>query len=232
MTTNTPKAKQRKGTHWAMRLMDWALRNAMYLAMAVIIGAAGVAVYAGALYSATVFGFHGWSAYSFAALPDALMVVCTALQRRKNIEAAQRQAAQTWMRVGLGFSMLTNMIAALLTAAPGGRFFEQTSTDELWMQWFKLIGTLVYHGVVVLMLWGATETITKRSARMTSIQRQKPSATTTSAKPSTARAPRNAKGGKASAPTVAPIQVPLQLAPPAQTLDRLRRGQLVMSDLK
>ena len=112
--TNTPKPKQRNGKSWPVRILDWVLGNALYLAMAVIIAAAGIAVYQGALYSAQTFGFHGLGAQAFAALPDALMVVCMGWQRRRGITPEQRLVAQEWMRHALKFSVLTNMISALL----------------------------------------------------------------------------------------------------------------------
>ena len=124
------------------------------LALAAIVIAAFVAVFDGSLYSARAFAFTGWSAIAFAIMPDALMVLSAAKMRQTGISAAQHSTAKVSMYYGLVFSLLTNMIAAFLKYAPEGAI---TPT-------VLLIGAVAYHGVVVVFLWRAVETLTKTRA--------------------------------------------------------------------
>lgn len=124
------------------------------LALIAIVGAAFVAVFEGSLYSATAFAFSGWSAIAFAIMPDALMVLSAAKMRQKGITAAQHHTAKVSMYYGLVFSLFTNMIAAFLKYAP----------EAMISPLFLLIGAIAYHGVVVIFLWRAVETLTKTRA--------------------------------------------------------------------
>lgn len=131
------------GTFLTSRSRDLAL-------VAIVIGAF-VAVFEGSLYSAKTFGFSGWSAIAFAVMPDALMVLAGAKMRQSGISAAQHTSARTSMYYGLVFSLLTNMIAAFLKYAPAA-----------WISpMFLLVGAVAYHGVVVIFLWRAAETLLK-----------------------------------------------------------------------
>lgn len=143
------------------RKVSEGLRNhGRTLALCLIIVAAGIAVFDGALYSATVFGFStvpymGWipsSATVFALMPDALMVLSAAKMRERNIHPEQWEAARKSMRFGLFFSLFTNMNAAVLHIIP---------SDAWWLPLYINIMTVIYHGVVVLILWYAVETVTK-----------------------------------------------------------------------
>lgn len=217
--------KQLRRAKLVKGVVRWLTSRSRDLAMVAIIVGSGIAVFDGALYSATAFGFAGVSAVAFALMPDALMVLSAAKMRQPGISPTQHATARKSMRFGLGFSLITNMIAAILRGAP-----EHWITPEM-----LFAGAVAYHGVVVLILWFATETLTKvRAGRAGagSPVAAKPSAAKESSKPRATRSTSNTKAGKGTEPTTAPIRVPLQLAPPAQTLDRLRRGQLVMSDLK
>lgn len=124
------------------------------LAIGAIVAASFVAVFDGALYSATAFAFVGWSAIAFALMPDALMVVGAAKMREAGITPTQHKAAKRAMHFGLAFSLFTNMVAAFLRYAP-----KHWITEEL-----LLIGAIVYHGVVVIILWLAVEALTKTKA--------------------------------------------------------------------
>jgi hypothetical protein len=124
------------------------------LALCAIVIAAFVAVFDGSLYSATHFAFSGWSAYAFAVMPDALMVLSAAKMRQTGISAAQHHSAKVSMYYGLVFSLFTNMIAAFLKYAPPS-----------WITPMLLLtGAIAYHGVVVIFLWRAVETLTKTRA--------------------------------------------------------------------
>lgn len=156
-TNSAPRARSRA----AARRAAW--RNAMKavgtfltsrsrdLALMAIVGGAFVAVFDGSRYSAVTFSFIGFSAIAFAIMPDALMVLAAAKMRQVGITAAQWRTARTWMRASLAFSLFTNMIAAFLRNAP-----EAWITREL-----LLVGAIIYHGMVVVFLWGATEVLTK-----------------------------------------------------------------------
>lgn len=124
------------------------------LALIAIVLAAFVAVFEGSLYSATAFAFTGLSAVAFAIMPDALMVLSAAKMRQKGITAAQHHTAKVSMYYGLVFSLFTNMIAAFLKYAPEGMISPL----------FLLVGAIAYHGVVVIFLWRAVETLTKTRA--------------------------------------------------------------------
>lgn len=133
------------GTFLTSRFRDIAL-------LAIVLGAF-VAVYDGSLYSATKFSFVGWSAVAFAIMPDALMVLSGAKMRQVGITAAQHAVARRSMRIGLMFSLVTNMIAAFMRNAP------EMVTPE-----FVLVGAIAYHGMVVVFLWCASETLLKTRA--------------------------------------------------------------------
>jgi hypothetical protein len=124
------------------------------LAITAIVLGAFVAVFDGSLYSAKAFAFTGASAIAFAIMPDALMVLSAAKMRQLHITAVQRAAARRAMHVSLAFSMLTNMVAAFLRYAPA-----QLITKEM-----LLVGAIVYHGMIVIFLWLAVETLTKTRA--------------------------------------------------------------------
>jgi hypothetical protein len=133
---------------------DFLNNRSRDLALTAIVLAAFVAVFEGSLYSAREFAFTGWSAYAFAVMPDALMVLSAAKMRQTGISAAQHHTAKVSMYYGLVFSLLTNMIAAFLKYAPQG-----------WVTPIMLLtGAIVYHGVVVIFLWRAVETLTKTRA--------------------------------------------------------------------
>lgn len=121
------------------------------LALVAIVLGAFVAVFDGSLYSARTFGFHGWSAYAFAVMPDALMVLSAAKMRQTGIAKAQWETAHKWMNIALRFSLLTNMIAAFLRNAPA--------------HWITplmiLIGAIAYHGMIVIFLKGAVDVLTR-----------------------------------------------------------------------
>jgi hypothetical protein len=122
------------------------------LALTAIVLGAFVAVFQGSVYSATTFGFSGNSAIAFAIMPDALMVLSAARMRRVGAGTVPHRTARTSMYYGLVFSLLTNMIAALLRYAPSS-----------WITPAVLLaGAVIYHGVVVIFLWRAVETLTKK----------------------------------------------------------------------
>lgn len=131
------------GTFLTSRSRDIAL-------LAIVIGAF-VAVFDGSLYSATTFSFHGWSAKAFAIMPDALMVLSAAKMRQVGITKAQWLTAHRWMKIALGFSLVTNMIAAFLRNCPAQ-----------WITGFVLLaGAVAYHGMIVVFLKGAVDVLTK-----------------------------------------------------------------------
>lgn len=145
---------------WRQRLGDFVTRRFRDLALACIVLAAFVGVYDGSFYSATAFSFMGWSAYAFAAMPDALMVLSAAKMREQGITPTQHDAARKAMRFGLLFSLATNMIAAALRQAPA--VLQWTiSVGTIDIRPVAFIGAVVYHGVVVLILKHAVEVITK-----------------------------------------------------------------------
>lgn len=159
------------GTFLTSRSRDIAL-------MAIVLGAF-VAVFDGSLYSAKAFSFVGWSAIAFAIMPDALMVLSAAKMRQVGISRAQHAVAKRSMRIGLGFSLLTNMIAAFLRNAP-----------EAWISpTVLLVGAIAYHGMVVVFLWCASETLTKTRADRQDAKSPKGSEAPVSAPPVTEATP-------------------------------------------
>ena len=173
---NTTSARTRKAPKTlGIKVSTWkAIGNFLTsrsrdLALIAIVGAAFVAVFEGSLYSATKFGFTGWSAVAFAIMPDALMVLSAAKMRQVGITAAQHRVAKVSMYYGLVFSLFTNMIAAFLKYAP------QAMITPL----FLLIGAIAYHGVVVIFLWRAVETLTKTRADRRDAKAPKASAVVT-----------------------------------------------------
>jgi hypothetical protein len=166
-TPRTPKAPKAPATRW-QRFTRWTTRTvapwlnsrARDLALAAIVLAAFVGVFDGARYSATVFSFAGPSIIAFALMPDALMVLAGAKMRQVGITAAQHDAARSAMRFGLAFSLVTNMIAAALRTNP---WLLQLTTTVAGHQVHVVasIGAVLYHGVVVMILWHAFETLSK-----------------------------------------------------------------------
>lgn len=134
------------------RVWMWITSRSRDLAMALIILVSGVAAFDGAHFSALQFHFVGLFAVAFALLPDALMVLSAAKMRETKVHPEQRRTAQRSMRFGLAFSVVTNMTAAGLRLLP---------EDALIRPYVIIAGTLVYHATVVVILWLATETITK-----------------------------------------------------------------------
>lgn len=169
-TRTTSRARRRAiwkaiGTVLTSRSRDIAL-------LAIVIGAF-VAVFDGSLYSATTFSFHGWSAYAFAVMPDALMVLSAAKMRQVGITAAQHEVARKWMMIALRFSLLTNMIAAFLRNAP-----QEWITAEV-----LLIGAVAYHGMIVVFLKGAVDVLTTTRADRNAKAHKAPGAAVTVAAP-------------------------------------------------
>ncbi len=185
---NTPKINRspRRKSWWALHVTPavlaigrFLMTRARDLALVAIVGGAFVAVFDGSLYSAREFGFHGWSAYAFAVMPDALMVICAAKQRQAGVTAAQWAQAHKWMQFAFRFSLVTNMIAASLRHAPA-----EWINSAAWG--FALFtGAVIYHGVVVWFLKGAVDVLT------------------------TVRADRKAKGTNASEPAAVPAVAPV-----------------------
>lgn len=132
----------------------WINSRSRDLAISAIVIGAFVAVFDGSLYSARAFAFTGLSAIAFAVMPDALMVLAAAKMRQLGITPTQRKAARRAMHVSLVFSLITNMIAAFLRYAPA----EWISKELL------LVGAIAYHGMIVIFLWLAVETLTKTRA--------------------------------------------------------------------
>lgn len=139
---------------WYVRLSRFAQRRVRELAIGLIIVSAGIAVFAGSRSSAMAFGFSGLAAISFALMPDALMVYSAAKMRERglNPNSAAAHTARKWMRIALGFSVFTNMNAAALEII-----------DPTWENFpvYVKVMTVVYHGMVVVFLWGATEVATR-----------------------------------------------------------------------
>lgn len=161
MTTKTVKtSKNAARTRRAARRAFWRAVGTFLtsrsrdLAITAIVLGAFVAVFDGSLYSARAFAFTGVSAIAFAIMPDALMVLAAAKMRQVGITATQHRTAKRAMHVSLVFSLVTNMIAAFLRYAP-----ENLITDEL-----LLTGAIAYHGMIVIFLWLAVETLTKTRA--------------------------------------------------------------------
>lgn len=132
------------------KLGGFLMQRSRDIALLAIVGGAFVAVFDGSLYSATKFSFIGVSAIAFALMPDALMVIATAKMRQANIHKEQWFTARRWMRVSLVFSLLTNVNAAFMRNAP-----------EMITKEYLLVGAMIYHGMIVIFLWGAMETLTK-----------------------------------------------------------------------
>lgn len=163
----------------------WITSRSRDLAMALIILVSGVAAFDGAHYSALRFHFIGVFAVAFALLPDALMVLSAAKMREARVQPEQRRTAQRSMRFGLGFSVVTNMTAAALRLTPENAWY---------LPLIIIAGTLIWHATVVVILWLATETITKVKQDAPSIRKPaKASEVTAPVVP-----PRNRKGRNAS----------------------------------
>lgn len=152
----TPARTPRPKTRWQRfsaglgRVGNFLMQRSRDIALMAIVGGAFVAVFDGSLYSATAFSFLGVSAIAFALMPDALMVIATAKMRQANIHKEQWLTARRWMRVSLAFSLLTNVNAAFMRNAP-----------EMITKEYLLVGAMIYHGMIVIFLWGAMETLTK-----------------------------------------------------------------------
>jgi|SRR5688500_7467325 len=162
--TTKPAASRKRSTRAASpaarrrallrKIGEFLTSRSRDLALSVLVIGAFVAVFDGSLYSARAFAFVGWSAVAFALMPDALMVLSAAKMREKGITPTQRRTARRSMHVSLAFSLLTNMIAAFLRYAPA----EWISPEML------LAGAVAYHGMIVVFLWLAVETLTKTRA--------------------------------------------------------------------
>lgn len=152
-STPTPRVRtaaqrRRAALRW---FGDFLTRRSRDLALMAIVAGAFIAVFDGSLYSARTFSFIGWSAVAFAIMPDALMVLSAAKMRQVGITRAQWLTAHRWMKIALGFSLLTNMIAAFLRNCP-----------PEWINSFVLLaGAVAYHGMIVVFLKGAVDVLTK-----------------------------------------------------------------------
>lgn len=149
------------------------LKVIMTLVTLLIIAVAGVATFNGALTTSTAFGWTGIAAYAVSALPDALMVLSSARQRQQGITKPQRQTAQRWMRFGLGIGILANMIAAFLIKAPTGYWVNYDNPRAVWMQHVIFGLSIFWHVMPVLILFGATEILTRPRQEPASIEEGK-----------------------------------------------------------
>lgn len=154
-TTRTAASRKVRKTLWIpntawLAFGRFLTSRSRDIALIAIVLGAFVAVFDGSLYSATRFSFMSWSAYAFAVMPDALMVICAAKQRQVGITAAQWATAHKWMQFAFRFSLVTNMIAAFLRNAPA-----EWITPEM-----LLVGAIAYHGIVVWFLKGAVDVLT------------------------------------------------------------------------
>lgn len=162
-----PRTRAQRITAGLRKLGQFLMGRSRDIALLAIVGGAFVAVFDGSLYSATAFSFVGVSAIAFAIMPDALMVIATAKMRQANIHKEQWLTARRWMRVSLVFSLVTNVNAAFMRNAP-----------ELITKEYLLVGAMVYHGMIVIFLWGAMETLTKvRADRKAAKASEAPTAT-------------------------------------------------------
>lgn len=176
--TSKPRSKAAARRAMWRRLGMWINGRSRDLAISAIVIGAFVAVFDGSLYSARAFAFTGVSAIAFAIMPDALMVLSAAKMRQQGITPTQHAAAKRAMRVSLLFSLLTNMIAAFLRYAPS-----QLISKEL-----LLVGAIAYHGMIVIFLWLAVETLTKtRADRKDAKARKASEATVQASAPETQR---------------------------------------------
>lgn len=148
--TPRPKTRWQRFCVGLRKVGQFLMGRSRDIALLAIVGGAFVAVFDGSLYSATKFSFIGASAIAFALMPDALMVIATAKMRQANIHKEQWLTARRWMRVSLVFSLVTNVNAAFMRNAP-----------ELITKEYLLVGAMIYHGMIVIFLWGAMETLTK-----------------------------------------------------------------------
>ena len=155
-----PKWHNRFSRFLSKTVGPFITNRARDLALSAIVLGAFVAVFDGAFYSAAAFSFAGASCYAFALMPDALMVLAGAKSRQVGITDAQFKAARSATRFGLAFSLVTNMIAAVLRNAPWLLELSVTVAGHQ-VRYVHLVGAVVYHGVVVLILWHAYETISK-----------------------------------------------------------------------
>lgn len=191
-----PQVKPARRRTWRGRLKrlgNGIANRSSDLALWLIIAVAGFAAFDGALYSAREFHFEGDYAKAFALLPDALMILSAAKMRGLRVHPEQRKTAHRSMRFGLAFSVITNMVAASLRLSP---------ENAWWMPYVEIVGTLAYHGVVVVILWLAVETVTK-------VRQDAPSITKQDNESKAGRAGgvnAEAKGRKASEPPKAPKQ--------------------------
>jgi len=153
-TRRVPRVLLIKVTTW-QNIGRFLASRSRDIALITIVLGAFVAVFEGALYSAHEFGFSGRSAYAFAIMPDALMVICAAKQRQVSITAAQWAMAHKWMQFAFRFSLVTNMIAAAMHNAP----LAWKHTPAWGFALFA--GAVLYHGIVVMFLKGAVDVLTK-----------------------------------------------------------------------
>lgn len=166
--TPRPKTRWQRFCVGLRKVGQFLMGRSRDIALLAIVGGAFVAVFDGSLYSATKFSFIGASAIAFALMPDALMVIATAKMRQANIHKEQWLTARRWMRVSLVFSLVTNVNAAFMRNAP-----------ELITEEYLLVGAMIYHGMIVIFLWGAMETLTKvraerKAAKASTVVEQAP----------------------------------------------------------
>lgn len=166
----------RKASRWtkfAKAAEQHGLKLIMLSVTLLIIGVAAVATFNGALTTSTALGWTGVAAYAIAALPDALMVLSSARQRQQGITKPQRLTAQRWMRFGLVIGIISNMIAAFLIKAPNGYWIDQSSDRAVWMQHSIFVASVFWHVLPVMILFGATEILTKPRQEPASIEESK-----------------------------------------------------------
>lgn len=211
---NPAKQQVKRSINWRRTLRkigNFIVSRASDLALALIIGVSGVAAFDGAHYSALRFHFVGWYAVAFALLPDALMVFSAAKMRGLRVHPEQRKAAHRSMRFGLGFSVVTNMIAALLRSVPD--IADMVNAYQAHKAWWEpavtVVGTLGYHAVVVVILWLATETATRVRTEAPSIAKQDNASRTSGpvAQPRQSTQKPNGRKGSATPKTLTPTTV-------------------------
>ncbi len=165
--------KVSKWTKFAKAAEQHGLKLIMLAVVLLIIAVAGVATFNGALTTSTALGWSGIAAYAIAALPDALMVLSSARQRQRGISKDQRAVARRWMRFGLIIGIVSNMIAAFLIKAPNGYWVDQASPRAVWMQHMIFALAIFWHVLPVLILFGATEILTRPAVEPKSIEEGK-----------------------------------------------------------
>lgn len=218
----TQQARTPRKVKFRAKVANFLVKHVRTLAITAIILGAGVAVFAGSLSSARTFGFPLWAAWAFAAMPDALMVYSASKMRERglNPDSHAARTARLWMRIALGFSVFTNMNAAFLEIVPG---------TWKYLLIYKAIMTVVYHGVVVVFLWGATEVAT-RNRRSDRGSAPKPKPVKVSAAAEHVAQARKLKGRNASKPVPAGTLTPTTLIPlPSATVNGDAASGLILA---